>query len=97
VTIFTSVFAIGDELEGTGATEGFGEVMLELLIGEVSCLITAPDQVVTRLGLGIEVVHECPQSASDLVANNRISDLPADRVGHGNFRSGSGVLDETDP
>jgi len=70
--------------------------MLELLIGEVSCLITAPDQVVTRFGLGIKFVHECPQTASDLIADNRISDLSADRVGHGNFRNWSGVLDETD-
>jgi hypothetical protein len=34
--------------------------VLELFMGEVSCLITAPDQVVTGLGLGVESVDKCP-------------------------------------
>jgi hypothetical protein len=55
-----SDLATGDVLQGACAAKGFGEVVFELLIGEVSCLITAPDQVVTRLGLGIKVVDECP-------------------------------------
>jgi len=34
--------------------------MLEFFIGEFSCLISAPDQVFTRLGLGVEFVEERP-------------------------------------
>jgi len=34
--------------ERAGACEGFSKVMLEFVIGEFSCLISAPDQVFTR-------------------------------------------------
>jgi hypothetical protein len=57
---FTNDFATSDGLESSRSTKGFGEVVLELLIGEVSCLITAPDQVITRFGLGIEAIDQCP-------------------------------------
>jgi hypothetical protein len=46
--------------ERTGSVEGFTKVMLECFIGEFSCLITAPDQVFTRFGLGVESIDECP-------------------------------------
>jgi hypothetical protein len=70
--------------------------MLEFFIGEFSCLITTPDQVITRFGLGVESVEECPQSPADPIANNRIADLSTDCVRHGDGR-GVGVLrDETD-
>jgi hypothetical protein len=70
--------------------------MLEFFIGEFSCLITTPDQVFTRFGLGVESVDECPKSSPDPIANNRTADLSTDRVRHGDGR-GVGVLrDETD-
>jgi hypothetical protein len=43
-----------------GSVEGLAKVMLEFFIGEFSCLITAPDQVFTRFGLGVESIDECP-------------------------------------
>jgi hypothetical protein len=70
--------------------------MLEFFIGEFSCLITTPDQVLTGCGLGVESVDECPQTPADPIANNRIADLSTDRVSHGD---GTGVRvlgDETD-
>ena len=85
----TTVRARGDALERTGFDHCLAEVESKLVIGEFSCLITAPDQVVARLGSGIEFVHKCPQSAAGPVANNRIADLSTDRVGHfvaGEFR-----------
>jgi hypothetical protein len=60
--------------------------MLEFFIGEFSCLVTAPDQVFTRFGLGVESVDECPQSPADPIANHRVTDLSTDRVGHGDGR-----------
>jgi hypothetical protein len=69
--------------------------MLEFFIGEFSCLITTPDQVFTRFGLGIESIDECPKSPADPIANHRVADLSTDRVGHSD-RGGVGVLsDET--
>jgi hypothetical protein len=64
------------------SVEGLTKVMLEFFIGEFSCLITAPDQVFTRFGLGIESIDECPQPPADPIANDRIADLSTDRVGH---------------
>jgi hypothetical protein len=78
-----SVRAAGVKSESAGSIEGFAKVVLEFFIGEVSCLISAPDQVFTRLGLGVECVDECPQTPADPIANNRIADLSTDRVGHG--------------
>jgi hypothetical protein len=48
------------DLERPGSVEGFAKVTLEFFIGEFSCLITAPDQVFTRFGLGVESVDKCP-------------------------------------
>jgi hypothetical protein len=56
--------------------------MLEFVIGEFSCLISTPDQVFTRLGLGVKTIEERPQAPADPVANNRIADLSTDRVRH---------------
>jgi hypothetical protein len=70
--------------------------MLEFFIGEFSCLITAPDQVVTRVGLGVESVDECPQTPADPVANNRIADLSTDRVRHPDVGRVRDLSDETD-
>jgi|ERR1700691_1834714 hypothetical protein len=81
---------------GAGSAEGFVEVMLEFFIGEFSCLITAPDQVVTRFGLGVESVEECPQTPADPIANNRIADLSTDRVSHGHRVGIGGPSNETD-
>jgi hypothetical protein len=36
--------------------------------------------------LRIEVVHECPQTTSNLITSDGIADLTADRVGHFNRR-----------
>jgi hypothetical protein len=74
--------ASGEPSERAGACEGFSKVMLEFVIGEFSCLISTPDQVFTRLGLGVKSIEECPQAPTDPVANNRIADLSTDRVGH---------------
>jgi hypothetical protein len=52
--------ATGDDLARTGSGEGFVEVVLEFFIGEFSCLVSAPDQVLTGFGLRVEVVHQCP-------------------------------------
>ena len=71
-----------EELDRTGPDHCLLEVVSKFVIREFSCLIIAPDQVVTRLGLGIEVVHKCPQSTANPVTNNRIADLSTDRVGH---------------
>jgi hypothetical protein len=65
-----------------GSLNGFVEVVLEFFIGESSCLVSAPDQVLTGLGLGVEVVHECPQASADAVADNRVADFSTDRVRH---------------
>ncbi len=46
--------------ERARSLEGFAKVLLEFVIGEFSCLISAPDQVFTRLGLGVEAIDECP-------------------------------------
>jgi hypothetical protein len=74
--------ASGDASERPGSVEGFTQVMLEFVIGELSCLITAPDQVVARLGLGVESIDERPQTPADPVAHNRVADLSTDRVRH---------------
>ena len=84
------------ESVGAGALERLAKVMLEFFIGEFSCLITAPDQVVTRVGLGVESVDECPQTPADPVANNRIADLSTDRVGHTDIGRVRDLSDETD-
>jgi hypothetical protein len=56
----TNALATGDALAGTGSPKGFVEVVLEFFIGEFSCLVSAPDQVLTGFGLRVEVVHERP-------------------------------------
>jgi hypothetical protein len=88
--------ANGVTSERSGSVEGFTQVMLEFFIGEFSCLITAPDQVVTRVGLGVESIDECPQTPADPVANNRIADLSTDRVGHTDIGRVRDLSDETD-
>jgi hypothetical protein len=92
----TNARAIGDDLARTGSGEGFIEVVLEFFIGEFSCLVSAPDQVLTGLGLRVEVVHQCPQPPTNLVAHNRIADFSTDRVRHCDGRTFGGVGDETD-
>lgn len=76
-----SVDAPGD-LEGVGSLKGFFEMVVELFIGEVSRLNTTSNQVRSCLWLRLEVVDQCPESASDTVSLYRISDLPANRVRH---------------
>jgi hypothetical protein len=71
-------------------------VVLEFVIGEFSCLITAPDQVFTRFGLGVESVDECPQAPPDPIADNRVADLSTDRVGHGDRLDVGGPSDIAD-
>jgi hypothetical protein len=92
----TKTAATGDDLTRAGSLEGFVEVVLEFFIGEFSCLVSAPDQVLTGLGLRVELVDKCPKSPADLVANNRIADFSTDRVGHCHRRTLRGVGDETD-
>jgi hypothetical protein len=92
----TKAFATGDGLARTGSLKGFVEVVLEFFIGELSCLVSAPDQVLTGLGLGVEVVHECPQAPTNTVTNNRIADFSTDRVSHCNRRTLGGLGNETD-
>jgi hypothetical protein len=58
-------------------------VVLEFFIREFSCLITTPDQVFTRYGLGVESVDERSQAPPDPIANDCVADLSPDRVGHG--------------
>jgi hypothetical protein len=70
-------------------------VVLEFFIGEISCLVTAPDQVFTRFRLGVESIEECAQTSADSVTNDRIADLSTDRVGHGHW-SVRRLRDETD-
>jgi hypothetical protein len=51
---------MGDVLACASSLKSFVEVVLEFVIREVSCLVSAPDQVLTGLGLRVEMVHECP-------------------------------------
>jgi hypothetical protein len=88
--------AIIDVLARTGSGKSFDEVVLEFFIGEFSCLVSAPDQVLTGLGLRVEVVHQCPQAPANSVANNRIADFSTDRVSHCNGRTLRGLGNETD-
>jgi hypothetical protein len=92
----TNTRATGDDLARAGSLEGFVEVVLEFFIGEFSCLVSAPDQVLTGLGLRVEVVHQCPQAPANSVANNRIADFSTDRVSHCNGRTLRGLGNETD-
>jgi hypothetical protein len=89
-------WATGDDLARTGSLEGFVEVVLEFVIREISCLVSAPDQVLTGLGLRVEVVQECPKSPANTVPYHRIADFSTDRVSHGDRRTLSGFGDETD-
>jgi hypothetical protein len=88
--------ASGVTSECSGSVEGFTQVMLEFFIGEFSCLITTPDQVVTRVGLGVESIDECPKTPADPVANNRVADLSTDRVRHTHVGRVRDLSDETD-
>jgi hypothetical protein len=92
----TNARATGDRLTRAGSLKGFLEVVLEFFIREISCLVSAPDQVLTGFGLRVEVVHECPQTPANSVANNRIADFSTDRVSHGNGRTLRGLGNETD-
>jgi hypothetical protein len=92
----TKVRARGETSTSAGSLERFVKVVLEFFIGEFSCLITAPDQVVTRFGLGVESVEECAQAPTDPVANDRVADLSTDGVRHGDrvdVRGSSNVAD----
>jgi hypothetical protein len=88
--------APGVGLDRPGSAEGFAKVTLEFFIGEFSCLITAPDQVFTRFGLGVESIDKCPQAPAYPIANNRIADPSTDRVGHGDCAEVRRFSDETD-
>jgi hypothetical protein len=70
--------------------------MLEFFIGEFSCLVTAPDQVFTRFGLGVESVNECPEPPADPIAHDRVTDFATDRVRHGDRGDAIFFSDETD-
>jgi hypothetical protein len=70
------------DLVSIGSVKGLMEVVAEFFIWEVSYLKTAPDQVSTRLRLRFKVVDKCSESASDSIANDRVSDLSTDRVRH---------------
>jgi hypothetical protein len=91
-----STRAAGESSTRRGSVKGFVQVMLEFFIGEFSCLITTPDQVFTRFGLGVESVEQRSQASADSIANNRIADLSADRVRHGNGTGLRVLFDETD-
>jgi hypothetical protein len=93
--VLTSVRATVVISEGAGSVEGFAKVVMEFFISEISCLVTALDQVFTRFGLGVESVEECAQTSADSVTNDRIADLSADRVGHSDGRV-RGLRNETD-
>jgi hypothetical protein len=71
-------------------------VVLEFCMGEFSCLITTPDQVFTRFGLGVESVDECPEATTDPIANDCVSDLSTDRVRDGDRVGVGGPSDVTD-
>ena len=86
---------MGVTSEGAGSAEGFAKVVFEFFIGEISCLVTALDEVFTRFWLGVESIEECAQTSADSVTNDRIADLSTDRVGHGD-RSARGLCNETD-
>jgi hypothetical protein len=92
----TNARAIAESSARPGSTKGFVKVLLEFCIGEFSCLITAPDQVFTRLGLGVESVDERSQSPPDPISNDRIADLSTDRVGDGDRRVIGGASNEAD-
>lgn len=84
------------DLTGAGSVDGLMEVVAELLIWEVSCLKTAPDQVNARLWLRFKVVDECPEAAANPIPNDRVSDLPTDRVRHVHRTTFRRFLYETD-
>jgi hypothetical protein len=81
---------------GAGAVEGFVKVVLEFVIREFSCLITAPDQVFAGFRLGIESIDEGSQATADAIAHDCIADLPTDRVGHGDRLVVRGPNNEAD-
>jgi hypothetical protein len=69
------------DLEGGRSLKGSSEVGVKFVIGEVSCLNTAPDQVVSGFRLRVKVVNEGPESTADPISKDRVADLSADRVG----------------
>ena len=77
-----SGFAEDETLFCTSSADGLLEMVYELFIGKVSCLVPTPDQVQTGVWQGVEVINESPESASNPVAHNRIPYLSADRVRH---------------
>jgi hypothetical protein len=55
---------------------------VKFVIGKVSCLNTAPDQVDSRPRLRVKVVDEGPESTANPIALDRVADLSTDRVRH---------------
>lgn len=55
---------------------------MELCIRKVSGLVPASDQV--RSWSRVKVVHDCPKPTPRPIADNGVSDLPANCVGHFN-------------
>ena len=70
------------DLEGGRALKGSTEVGVKFVIGEVSCLNTAPDQVDSGFRLRVKVVYEGPESTADPISQDRVADFSSDRVGH---------------
>jgi hypothetical protein len=94
--IATKARASGERSARAGSFERFGKVLLKCSIGEFSCLITTPDQVFTRFRLGVESVDEGAQTPADPIADDRVADLPTDRVSHGDVLVVRGPRHETD-
>jgi hypothetical protein len=76
-----SALALRD-LERRGSLKGSLEMVVEFVIGEVSCLNTAPDQVGSRFWLRVKVIDEGPETTTDPIPSDRVADLSADRVRH---------------
>jgi hypothetical protein len=55
---------------------------VKFVIGEISCLNTAPDQVCPGFWLRVKVVDESPESTADPITQDRVADFSSDRVGH---------------
>ena len=85
-----------ESLTRTSAPDRFSEVVLELVICEVSCLETTFDQVISWSWLRVEVIDDCPEPSTDPIANDRIADPATDHVAHGHWWILGGDLYETD-
>jgi hypothetical protein len=72
------------------------KVVLEFVIRKFPCLITTPDQVITRCRLRAKVVHDGPKSTPDPITDHCVADLSTNCVRYCHRRDCFGYRYETD-